>query len=251
MHVTKSYNPKPVSEKDQHLIAGNSLSKYVQAEEINPINSYLHLDTVHRIFSDVGRPIRVLDLGSGNGVNSRLILRTLRSMEFRGQIEITYCDYFSENLNAAIDLSLKYMPDECFRSIQIDLTDSQSLENFIKDESDKFDVIFSVKFLHNTPIKINKLLATSLARLVRPGGFFVLQAYLEKSRWKRFKNFFKVVLGIKFPNTTWFELALAKFWMNKSGFSIARVVTMAACGDHLNLNHFRHTSQEIYFIKDT
>ena len=110
-------------------------------------------------------PIRILELGSGNGANGRTLCRLIDPDGSR-HIHLVHLDFFDQNLLEAVKRDSEFSEDRpnfSFQCIQSDLKSPNTREKLTSFLKETIDVAFSIKFFHNTPVKITREMARFLA----------------------------------------------------------------------------------------
>lgn len=198
--------------------------------------------------------ITILDLGCGNGSNSRVMSKfIIDNFSDKVKVKIIYVDVSSELLleagartNALVD-SLSV--DINYELVQVDFRDDQSICRFSEEYENTADFIFSIKFFHNTPLKIDYNKAKMISTICKKKCVFLCQFYLNTGWLRNVKSFIKLILNIPYENSIFTDRYFANKNLREQGFYKEYCVRSTACGDALSYNHFTKSSMELYWVR--
>ena len=110
------------------------------------------------------------------------------------------------------------------------------------------DVAFSIKFFHNTPVKITREMANFLSSIMTIGGVFILQCY-GSQRWAdEITNGLNRARGHGYSNSVSVDRILAKRFLRNAGFRLV-YKTINKAIDTGEFNHFQRARYDYYFEK--
>ena len=195
-------------------------------------------------------PTKILELGSGNGANGRTLCRLMDPNGDR-HLCLVHLDFFDQNLIEASkrdkEFSLLHR-NFSFQCIQADLKSRRTRKKLTSFFEGTVDVAFSIKFFHNTPVKVTNEMAKFLSSIMAIGGIFVLQCY-GSQRWRdEIINGLNRVRGHGYPNSVSVDRILAKRFLKNAGFRLVYKTTNKA-SDTGVFNHFQHARYDYYFEK--
>ena len=110
------------------------------------------------------------------------------------------------------------------------------------------DVAFSIKFFHNTPVKITREMARFLSSIMTIGGIFILQCYGSQRRMDEVINGLNRVRRHGYSNSVSVDRILARWFLKNAGFRLVYKTTNKA-SDSGVFNHFQHARYDYYFEK--
>jgi tRNA (cmo5U34)-methyltransferase len=127
-----------------------------QRRMIQRIDSYLHTRD-----SGESAPVRILEIGTGNGFTTRLIIETIA--RHRGECKFVSIDNDPEMLRQATE----HVPhDRC------DLVEADALA-FLQDQPDEeWDVVASAFTIHNLEVEYRVEVEREIHRTLKTGGLF-------------------------------------------------------------------------------
>ena len=166
-------------------------------------------------------PMRILELGSGNGANGRTLCRLIDPDGSR-HIHLVHLDFFDQNLLEAVKRDSEFSeerPNFYFQCIQSDLKSPNTREKLTSFLKETIYVAFSSKFFHNTPVKITTEMARFLSSIMTIGGVFILQCYGSQHRINEVVNGLNRVRGHGYPNSVSVDRILAR-WFLKNAVSL-------------------------------
>ena len=112
----------------------------------------------------------------------------------------------------------------------------------------RYNIIFSIKFLHNTPLKVSRKLAEFLSAICSKQGIFVLQCYGDCGWSIEARYAAKRLLGKGYPNSGFLDRLIARRLLNAVGFRL-----IYRSEHHANPNkaydHFQMKRYDYYFQK--
>ena len=171
-----------------------------KAEDADSSAFFLHPWTVKSVldvFNSESTPIKVLELGSGNGANGRTLCRLMDPNGDR-RLCLVHLDFFDQNLIEASKRDKEFSRlhrNFSFQCIQADLKSRRTREKLTSLFDGTVDVAFSIKFFHNTPVKVTNEMAKFLSSIITVGGIFVLQCYGSQRRMDEVINGFNRARG--------------------------------------------------------
>ena len=193
--------------------------------------------------------ISVLELGAGNGSNGRTLCKLLNTEK---ALHLIHLDFFDENLLEASRRNnefAKLHSNFSFQCIQADLKSPRTREKLIASLHNSIDVAFSIKFLHNTPIKVTRQIARFLSSVTTFGGVFILQCYGVR-RWEdEIINGLKRIKGHGYSNSVCFDRLLARRLLKSTGFELVYKTTNRAVCKEKSLGHHEDARYDYYFEK--
>jgi SAM-dependent methyltransferase len=250
------------SEASQVATAGNKLDSYKNTAERDASTLYLKTSVLNIFLGKAiaswnqqgnNRPFTLLDLGCGNGHNVRAMIRELRqTLSFSAPIKIIFCDIFSELLEEAssrMDALVSHDKELSYELVQLDLSNPTELSLFSEKYRNAVDFAFSIKFLHNVPIKINRRIAAKLSAILRPKAFLVVQFYLETHFLLRLERTLRFMVGSGYGNSVPLDLWVACRNLKAKGLLAVYEVESRSLSKDKGINHFFRHSSERYFQK--
>jgi hypothetical protein len=195
-------------------------------------------------------PIKILELGSGNGANGRTFCRLIDPDGDR-PLHLVHLDFFDQNLMEAAKRNKEFSQARSnfsFQCIQADVKSPNTREKLISFLKETIDVAFSIKFFHNTPVKITREMAKFLSSIMTIGGVFILQCYGSQKRIDEIINGLNRARGHGYSNSVSTDRILAKWFLKNAGFRLIYTTTNKAT-DHGAFNHFQHARYDYYFEK--
>ena len=194
--------------------------------------------------------INILELGSGNGANGRTLCRLINPKPTQ-HIHLVHLDLYDKNIEEAISRSKEFATGNnnfTTQGIQADLRSPRTQKKLIKLLHNQFNIIFSIKFLHNTPLKVSRKLAELLSVICSEQGIFVLQCY-GNCGWRTEARYaVKRLLGKGYPNSGFLDRLIARRLLKAVGF---RLIYRSEHHAHPNniYNHFQMKRYDYYFQK--
>ena len=195
-------------------------------------------------------PVRILELGSGNGANGRTLCRLIDPDKDR-RLHLVHLDFFDQNLFEAEKRNNEFAearPNFSFQCIQSDVKSSNTREKLTSLLKEAIDVAFSVKFFHNTPVKITREMAKFLSSIMTIGGVFILQCYGSQKRIDEIINGLNRARGHGYSNSVSVDRILARWFLKNAGFRLIYKTTNKA-NDSEAFNHFQYARYDYYFKK--
>ena len=121
-------------------------------------------------------------------------------------------------------------------------------EKLISFLGETIDVAFSIKFFHNTSLKITRETAQFLSSIMTIGGVFILQCY-GSDRWiDEIIDGLNRTRGRGYSNSISVDRILARWFLKNAGFRLVYKTTNKA-SDSGVFNHFQHARYDYYFEK--
>ncbi len=194
--------------------------------------------------------LRILELGSGNGSNGRTLCRLIQSYS-DVHLHLIHLDLFEDNLAEASERNhafAKTHKDFSFECIQTDLRSPENHNKLIKLLGQTMDIAFSIKFFHNTPIKISRTTAKLLGMLIPDSGIFILQCYGSPSIKDELTNALKRARGKGYPNSISVDRFLAKLFLKTNGLKQIYRTINNGTGDR-EYDHFHQRRFDYFFEK--
>lgn len=248
----------------RNINVGNSLKVYQYEKERVLFNLLLKPTFINHVLGNKqssldltrgGGTITMLELACGNASNSRAIIKGLNEMYPNLKFKILLMDISSKLLNEALNRFQKFQAEHKTieletEAIQLNFHSVKDAESFVIDYKNSIDFIFSIKFLHNTNVKINKKISFIIASLLKTGGVFVTQFYNEISVKKRLKMTLMYLLGYKYSNSTFIDRYVANYNLKKNNLILAySSISKNTQSKLLESNHFYNFQIENYYIK--
>lgn len=138
---------------------------------------------LHELIQKNNSILTIVDLGCGNGTNSRIIAKGIfDSLGLGIKVNVVYMDVSSDLLKESDKRSIEFQrayKNFSWELIQIDFNNKNHLSQFANDYNEIADFVFSIKFLHNVNLKINKDIANFIASITKNNGFFLNQFYIR------------------------------------------------------------------------
>ncbi|MYM61071.1 methyltransferase domain-containing protein [Vibrio sp. OCN044] len=237
---------------------GNKIITYRDEKERTLFNFLLKSSVLSKFLNHIMdnnlNSVTILDLGCGNGSNSRIIAKSIiDNFGEEVRVKIIYVDVSSELLEESEirtnDLADKLGIGIDYELVQVDFRDDDSLVEFANEYKNAADLVFSIKFFHNTPLKISRKKAEIISTVCKSKGVFLCQFYLNSGITSKLKSFIKSIFKIPYENSIATDRFLADRNLCKQGFHKEYSVKSHSCGDILNYNHFTKNSIELYWIK--
>lgn len=259
MITIKSYIPTSfdlIDEAKQIHMAGNKPSIYAEEKERDIYEFFLKPSNIISYLSFIigdKQKITLLDLGCGNGSNSRIIVKMLReSIYYKGHIHIIYADIFSTLLEEANRRSIKAYENDTKVSwdcIRVDFSNTEAFARFAEEYKSTVDMSYSIKFLHNTPIKITNDFSNNLYKISSNMSFFVCQYYIETNTKKKVVNYIKKIFKKSYGNAIGLDVFTTSHKMKNAGFKLMQTNNQKTCKNHPFASHFQRHSIEKFFLK--
>lgn len=236
---------------------GNPISVYHDEKERDLFRFLLKPSVLSiflsRILEKQNNAITIIDFGCGNGSNSRIIVKGILDSYNETKIKIIFVDVCSDLLREADRRSQEFMQNYKFRFsyelIQLDLTNCQDMFSFARDYENKVDFSFSIKFFHNTSVKIDRDIASVISRVTKIGGIFVNQFCCYPHKEDNIKMAIAYLLGQKYGNSAWIDRYFADKFLKNEGFNKIYDVTQRSLCSFLSFNHFYKYAIERYYYK--
>jgi SAM-dependent methyltransferase len=246
MYLDRNLDEQIRIDSDKFIpVIGNKIGAYRDAKLRNPHTSLIKLSVQTMFCRNIQKKkaknsvFTILDLGCGNGDNGILLVQNLLKEGFK-LVELIQVDLSGELLNKANENFKKVFKNDkrvSQKLIQIDFNNNKSIEELKNSLIDSVDYAFSIKFLGNTPIKINKAIARLLNGVLRTNGVFMCQLYLTNGM-TMIKNIIKLILN---------DLTLSKLAMKSNGFRFSYEVNSKSVENNPSINHFFRHSKELYW----
>ena len=194
--------------------------------------------------------INILELGSGNGANGRTLCRLIDPKPTQ-HIHLVHLDLYDKNIEEAISRNkvfAKANNNFTYQGIQADLRSPTTQKKLIKLLHNQFNIIFSIKFLHNTPLKVSRKLAEFLSAICSKQGIFVLQCYGVCGWIIETRYAVKRLLGKGYPNSGFLDRLIARRLLKAVGFRLIYRSEHRA-NPNKAYNHFHMKRYDYYFQK--
>ena len=194
--------------------------------------------------------INILELGSGNGANGRTLCRLIDPKPTQ-HIHLVHLDLYDKNIEEAISRNkelAKANNNFTYQGIQADLRSPTTQKKLIKLLRNQFNIIFSIKFLHNTPLKVSRKLAKFLSVICSKQGIFVLQCYGDCGWTTESRYAIKRLLGKGYPNSGFLDRLIARRLLKAVGFRLIYRSEHRA-NPNQAYNHFQMKRYDYYFQK--
>ena len=170
----------------QKSIVGGFISRYANDGERHLFNNFLIKPSVLAIFlrelvQTNNKALTIADLGCGNGTNSRVIAKGI--FDIFGldiKVNIIFVDVSSILLEESEKRSLEFKRNYknfSWKLVQVDFNNPEYLSQFARDHREAADLVFSIKFLHNTNVKINKHVSKAIASITKKSRSPLLEVY--------------------------------------------------------------------------
>jgi hypothetical protein len=247
---------KSLSEMDVERLTdfmGNpDLNSYKnKPEDSDYANFFLHPWVVKSILNSCVTKkdsINVLELGAGNGSNGRTLCKLLNTGK---SFHLIHLDFYDQNLLEASRRNKEFSklhPNFSFQCIQADLKSPRTRTKLISSLNNSIDVVFSIKFLHNTPMKVTREIARFLSSVTTFDGIFILQCYGMRSWEKEIINGLKRIRGHGYSNSVCFDRILARRFLKSVGFELIYQTKNKACKEK-SFSHHENARYDYYFEK--
>jgi len=194
--------------------------------------------------------LRILELGSGNGSNGRTLCRLIKSYS-DAHLHLIHLDLFEDNLTEANERNhvfAKTHKDFSFECVQTDLRSPDNHKTIIKLLGQTIDITFSIKFFHNTPIKISRTNAKLLGTLIPDTGIFILQCYGSQSIKDELTYGLKRARGKGYPNSIFVDRFLARRFLKANGLKQIYKTINNGTGNR-EYDHFHQKRFDYFFEK--
>jgi hypothetical protein len=132
--------------------------------------------------------------------------------------------------------------------VQTDLRSPENHNKLIKLLGPTIDIAFSIKFFHNTPIKISRTTANLLGMLIPDTGIFILQCYGSPAIKDELAYAFKRVRGKGYPNSIFVDRFLAKLFLKANGLRQIYKTVNSETGNR-DYGHFHQRRFDYFFEK--
>ena len=224
-----------------------------KAEDRDYADFFFHPWTIKYVldaFTTKSTPIKILELGSGNGANGRTLCR-LMDPDGDRPLCLVHLDFFDQNLVEAAKRDKKFSQlrrNFSFQCIQADIKSPRTRTELISLFGETIDVAFSIKFLHNTPVKITRGMVTFLSSIMTIGGIFILQCYGSHRLIDEIIDGLNRTRGRGYSNSILVDRILAKWFLKNAGFRLVYKTTNKATDSGV-FNHFQHARYDYYFEK--
>jgi hypothetical protein len=224
-----------------------------KAEDHDYSGFFFHPLTIRAVLNETilkRTPIKILELGSGNGANGRTLCRLI-DPDGDSPLHLVHLDFFDQNLLEASKRDKVFSQRRrnfSFQCIQADLKSPSTRERLISFFHESIDVAFSIKFFHNTPLKITREMAQFLASTMATGGIFILQCYGSQRPMGELVNGLNRARGHGYSNSVSVDRILARWFLQKAGFRLVYKTTNKAIGSGA-FNHFQRARYDYYFEK--
>ncbi len=242
------------SEQLANMMGNPDLSAYKDKAETTDFSDFfLHPWTTKAILDPLITDlpsINILELGSGNGANGRTLCRLIDPKPTQ-HIHLVHLDLYDKNIEEAISRNkelAKANNNFTYQGIQADLRSPTTQKKLIKLLHNQFNIIFSIKFLHNTPLKVSRKLAEFLSVICSKQGIFVLQCYGDCGWTVEARYAVKRLLGKGYPNSGFLDRLIARRLLKAVGF---RLIYRSEYRGNLNnsYDHFQMKRYDYYFQK--
>ncbi len=166
-------------------------------------------------------------------------------------IHLVHLDLYDKNIEEAISRNKEFSKANnnfTYQGIQADLRSPTTQKKLIKLLHNQFNIIFSIKFLHNTPLKVSRKLAKFLSVICSKRGIFVLQCYGDCGWTVEARYAVKRLLGKGYPNSGFLDRLIARRLLMAVGF---RLIYRSGYRENLNnsYDHFQMKRYDYYFQK--
>jgi SAM-dependent methyltransferase len=218
------------------------------------INILLQNNLSELDLNEDGNTITILELACGNASNSRLIVKGLSEMYPRLKFKVILMDVSDELLKEALVRYEKLLDNLngniIVEAVQLNFNSKNEVKSFLNDYTEVFDFIFSIKFFHNTNVKIDKNVAHMISKLLKKGGVFSTQFYNEVNLKIKIKKTLAYLINYKYSNSVYVDRVMANFNLSRNN------VKLGYCSYSSNknfklikTNHFYSSQIENYYIK--
>lgn len=241
-------NPVEVYRDEKERSVWNFLLKPIN------INILLQNNLSKLDLNEDGNTITILELACANASNSRLIIKGLSEMYPRLKFKVVLMDVSDKLLKEALVRYEKLLDNLngniIVEAVQLNFNSKNEVKNFLNDHTDMFDFIFSIKFLHNTNVKIDKNVAYMISKLLKKGGVFSTQFYNELNLKVKIKKTLAYLINYSYSNSVYIDRVAANINLSRHN------VKLAYCSYSSNknfklikTNHFHSSQIENYYIK--
>ena len=242
------------SEQLANMMGNPDLSAYKDKAETTDFSDFfLHPWTTKAILDPIITDlpsINILELGSGNGANGRTLCRLIDPKPTQ-HVHLVHLDLYDKSIEEAISRNKEFTKANnnfTYQGIQADLRSPTTQKKLIKLLRNKFNIIFSIKFLHNTPLKVARKLAEFLSVICSKHGIFILQCYGDSGWTTESRYAIKRLLGKGYPNSGFLDRLIARRLLKAVGFRLIYRSEHRA-NPNQAYNHFQMKRYDYYFQK--
>ena len=218
------------------------------------INILLQNNLSELDLNEDGNTITILELACANGSNSRVIIKGLSEIYPRLKFKVVLMDVSDELLKEALvryeELLDNLNGNIIVEAVQLNLNSKNEAKSFFNEYTEVFDLIFSIKFFHNTNVKIDKNIAYIISKLLKKGGVFSTQFYNEVNLKIKIKKTLAYLIHYKYSNSVYIDRVAADFNLSRHNVKLAYCSYSSNKNSKLiKTNHFHSSQIENYYIK--
>lgn len=202
----------------------------------------------------MGGTLTMLELACGNGSNSRSIVQGLSQIYPTLKFRVILMDISSTLLKEALERFSKFKekenPNIEIEAVQLNMLSNTDIQAMLDDYRKSIDFVFSIKFLHNTNVKINNNIAYFISELLKQGGIFATQYYSTINLIPNIKMTLMYILGKKYGNSVLIDRFFADQNLNRNNMKLS--YSSKSYNKNLELiksNHFINYQIENYYVK--
>ena len=208
---------------------------------------------LHELAQKNNSILTIVDLGCGNGTNSRIIAKGIfDSLGLGIKVNVVYMDVSSDLLKESDRRSIEFQREYknfSWELIQIDFNNKNHLSLLAEDYNKIADFVFSIKFLHNTNLKIDKNIANFIASITKSNGIFLNQFYVIVPVRAKIASYIKFFLNKTYGDSVWIDRFFADKNLRANSFEIIYDVIQKSRNSSLKVNHFYEYAIERYYKK--
>jgi len=242
--------------KAESITIGNPYLVYQHSSEKHAIELMLKMEFIHKIYGahiKEKQSITLMELACGNGVNSRVLILELLKVYPDIKVHVILVDVVFELLDEALIRWNRLIETDSLsavtvEAVQVNMLDDKALLEFQADYYEQVDIVFSIKFINNTNVKVTGGVARFLGNILVTGGGVIIQSYNETNKIKAMGKLIASCTTKKYGNSVWLDRIIMRLRLSRSGLCcVYRCVSKVKNG--FRLNHFYDHQVEDFFVK--